>query len=457
MYAHHGQIIELFGVADERVHSPVHILQDLLRGETGDLIERCFRSAETEHFTVLVGGLGKSVRIKKELASAFKLKGVVIILRIRHTAQNEAVLVLEYRKAAAGRPDDGIFVTCAGRGEPACRDLQDTDPHGDEHFFRVAGKDRLVGFLQDLFRGSAEHGTALQDDLCGHHEQGGRDSFPGDICHDQAKAVIVYQKEIIEIAADLSRRGNTGADLKLPSVRERLRHHGGLYPACQGELGVYPFLFGGDPGQVLHIGGKLLFHLRHGTGQILHFIPGVDLQIGKMLCSCLTREMVFRITLRCFGDLVDRIRNGLFHVPGEIPCDQSGYYKAREDDLQGVCLHSVNEFCSRHVGEYERDSLARIVFDGITGGTHPTVVVCPADVIEHARAVPVQELPDFLPGNAFPFTGGMDDPAQIDDIDKRVVCFVIHAHIDEVHIVRYDEGIQDIFQGGIIAAPGGID
>ena len=88
-----------------------------------------------------------------------------------------------------------------GRRQFSGAELQDSHPNRDEHAGPVVGTQCVVGFVQDLSGGLTQLGTALENDLGYHHEEGRGDPLAGDVRHHQAQVILIDQEEVVEIAA----------------------------------------------------------------------------------------------------------------------------------------------------------------------------------------------------------------------------------------------------------------
>ena len=153
-----------------------------------------------------------------------------------------------------------------GGHQPARGELQYAQPHGDEHLRLVVGADRLVGPGEDLRRGIAQHGHALQYDLGRHHEQRRGDALAGNVCYDQRQMVVVRKEEVVEVSAHFLGRGHGRVDVELPAVREGREYvgqHVRLYAGGQRKLQTYPLLLRSGFGKVFFELGQVAFHVRH--------------------------------------------------------------------------------------------------------------------------------------------------------------------------------------------------
>ena len=74
-----------------------------------------------------------------------------------------SVTDLEKCASLAGMLDGRILVAGAGGGQDAGGDLQDAEPDGDEHLFRITGADLLVNGSEDLCRGKLMHGYVMDE------------------------------------------------------------------------------------------------------------------------------------------------------------------------------------------------------------------------------------------------------------------------------------------------------
>ncbi len=176
-----------------------------------------------------VGRFGDAVGVEEDLVAREEVDRAFFIFDAVEAADYEVVAALEELESVVAVLDGGVLVTAVGICELAGGDLEDSEPDGDEHLFRVVRADGRVGLGQDLARGDAEHRTALDDDLGGHHEEGGRDAFAGDVGHNEAEVIVVDQEVVVEVAADFLGGVHAGVEVEFTAIREGredVRHHG---------------------------------------------------------------------------------------------------------------------------------------------------------------------------------------------------------------------------------------
>ena len=142
-----------------------------------------------------------------------------------------------------------IFMSCIGGFQPACGDLQDAQPDGNEHLLRIVLADILIHGPEHL-RGTLEFFRNIVDNDHGdHHEQRRGNTFSGYVCDHERQMVIIQQVEIIEVTAHFLGRVHNGIDIEFIPFRERRKLIGkriGLDARCQGKFCADAFSFRRD-------------------------------------------------------------------------------------------------------------------------------------------------------------------------------------------------------------------
>ena len=142
--------------------------------------------------------------------------------------------------------ENRAFVSGVHRGQHSALQVQNAEPHGDEHFFVVAGAQRRVCGFQHVFRRFAHFGVAADRHLGGHHKQRGRHALVRYVRDHHAEVVVVHHEEIVEIAADLFRGGHGRIDIEFLPVRESRENTGqraGLNAGRHIQFTADPLLF----------------------------------------------------------------------------------------------------------------------------------------------------------------------------------------------------------------------
>ena len=140
----------------------------------------------------------------------------------------------------------GELMAGTGGGQDTGGDLQDAQPDGDEHLFRIAGADLLVDGSEDLRGRKLMHSHMMDQGGRQHHEKGSGNALAGYVADDQAQVILINQEEVIQVAADLPGGGHGGIEIELMPVRERredLGQEAGLDPGGQGKLRGDTLLF----------------------------------------------------------------------------------------------------------------------------------------------------------------------------------------------------------------------
>src|SRR6266436_7084053 len=120
----------------------------------------------------------------------------------------------------------------------------------------VHGTQKMIGLL--LGNGAEAAKIGLQ---VGHQERGG-DSFAGDVCDDEAEAVLAEVEEVVIVAADLASLDADAAVFESGERREGLREQTRLHV-----LGDFEFVGGAAFGFLLCDDGAALRF--HGVGELI--------------------------------------------------------------------------------------------------------------------------------------------------------------------------------------------
>ena len=279
--AHHRQIVKGLPALYKCIRGFLHAAQDLSRSAVRFRIQLCENPLRSEHLVVGVHGFRKAVRIHEQRGAGLHPERIFPVPHALHAAEDKAVLVPDHLEAFSGLFQHRVFVSGIGAFQLAGVQVQDAEPHGDEHLLRIVRANGVVCRHQHLRRGFAAFDEMRERDLRSHHKQSGGDPLSGHIRDHQAETALIHEEEIVEISPDLLRRGHRGIDLEILSVRvrrERGRQHGGLDPARELELRPDALPLGGDP-LVLHdVRVQLLRQIRHVAGELRDLIVRPDLR-----------------------------------------------------------------------------------------------------------------------------------------------------------------------------------
>ena len=166
---------------------------------------------------------------------------------------------------------------CICAGERSCGYLQNPHPYGYKHINGVVGAQLIVHFLQNILWLFAGLRAVFQQHLCDYHKERCRDALSGNIGNYQSQMIVIHQEEIIEIAANLFRRGHCGIDIELRSIgegREDAGQHAGLNSGGNRQLGTDAFFFRGDFCEILDVIVDALLHLTYRMVKPPHFVAG---------------------------------------------------------------------------------------------------------------------------------------------------------------------------------------
>ena len=196
------------------------------------------------------------------------------------------MFILVDLKTAAGSLDGRIFMPGVGSLELSRRELKNTEPYCNEKVRLVVLADAVIDAFQNIGGGGVfQKGKIVDQDLGGHHKESSRNTFAGDIGHDEAEMVVVDQEEVIEVSADLLRRIHGCEDLKFLTVRESgedTGNHSLLDLACHIEFCMNTLLLDRDVGKILHIILHISFHIGQKETEIFDLVTCGYVETGEM-------------------------------------------------------------------------------------------------------------------------------------------------------------------------------
>ena len=201
MDTQHCHIVKGRGVSCKGADCFLHIPEELHRGGVRCSVQSFKGLGQSELMAFIVGGFGNAVGIKEQGGTWIQFHLIFPAPEVLHTSKDKAVPVTDSPERSAGSLQHGVLMARVGCGEVPGLQVQNAEPHGDEHFFRVLLVQLLVDGLQDRARGEAGHGRVLYQDLADHHEEGGRNAFAGDVRDHKGKIVFADQEIIVEITA----------------------------------------------------------------------------------------------------------------------------------------------------------------------------------------------------------------------------------------------------------------
>ena len=176
-----------------------------------------------EKFIFGICRLCHTVRIHEHLGAGLQLQLILPVAGHIHAAQDKSMPVFKQFKLFSRLLEGGIFMACIGCGQFSRGDLQDTQPDRHKHSFGIAGTDLSVDNLKH-FRGAFfihfVHGRIADQSHGDHHKKGGRNAFAGNIRNHHPQVVVIDQKEIIKVTADLLGGRHRRKKVKFLSVRK---------------------------------------------------------------------------------------------------------------------------------------------------------------------------------------------------------------------------------------------
>ena len=114
------------------------------------------------------------------------------------------------------------------------------------------------------------------------HKQCGRDTFTGDVCHNDGDMTVIHHKEIIEVAANFFGRCHGCIYIKFLTVRKRREcawKHGRLNLCGNIQFRTNAFFFRSNSGNILNILIDVCFHLTNRIIKVADLIIGLDGEI----------------------------------------------------------------------------------------------------------------------------------------------------------------------------------
>ena len=333
----------------------------------GRCVERFQQTVHAEGLLVPVDGFRHAVRVDEQAVAGLEGDGRLLILRAGHAAEDEPMAVLHQLKTAVGAAESGELVSRAGGGEDAGTHFEDAEPGGDEHVVGVALAHGPVDVLEDLARGAAVLCPVLEDDLGDHHEQGGRDPFPGDVRHDECQMVIVDEEEVVEVAADFLGRVHGGIQVEFVPFREGrevARQDASLDGVRDVQLTGQALPLGGERLQVVHIVQDGVLHLVDVHGEQFDLVlarrAGGERGLGERVLPGEPHR--FR------GDFPDGLRDPFPKEPLEEERRQDDSEQGGERNVQKEVVPGALQGLHLLLDAEDGDGLTLVVLDRDEGG-----------------------------------------------------------------------------------------
>ena len=348
------------------------------------------------------------------------------------------MLILDDSKIRTGLFEDRILVTGVRGDQLTVAHIEDAQPYRDEHLLAVFGADQPVDLREYLRRAVTAHALGRDNALSHHHEHSRRDTLAGYVGDHYGEMIVINKEEIVEVAAHLFGGDISSIDIELVSVGERredVGQHIRLYLAGERELGADALLLGCDGRQIFLVVLQIALHILYGEGEVLYLVAGMYIEICKMLGLLHACLLIRGIVARGLGDGVDRLYDRILHKQQQQDAEQGDNYPETHGVLQDKQPDVGDNVLQSDVGEDIRGDLACFGSHGHAGGAYPSVVFGVAYIIEHTRAVPVEELLHTLAIYALPCSRLVGIVGiGVDDIDQRVGAFVIHSEVDIIDV-----------------------
>ena len=115
-----------------------------------------------------------AVCVQEQGLSGSQVELIILIADSVHTAQYKTVPVMKQLVGAFLVLQSRIFMTGIRGDDMAGGQRQDAEPDCHEHIGIIVLADPFIGPLQDFMGSNAKLRDTADDDLCHHHEQGGR-------------------------------------------------------------------------------------------------------------------------------------------------------------------------------------------------------------------------------------------------------------------------------------------
>ena len=170
-------------------------------------------------------------------------------------------------------------MTCVAGGNLSRGEFQNTEPYSYKHPRFIIGTDGVVHIFDDFGRRAAQARSVADENIGDHHKERGGNTLAGNVRHHQREVVVVNQKIVIKIAADLFGRLHIGIEVKIFSFgecRESVRNGVFLNPFCHGKLRADAFLFRCHGGEIFNVFQHFLFHFINGMAQAGNLVNSAD-------------------------------------------------------------------------------------------------------------------------------------------------------------------------------------
>ena len=282
----HGQIVKLHGFAGKGFHILPDSLQDSFRVKVRDMVQCLFHPLHPVKLSVRVVCFRNAVGIDKDGISRHHPDLIILVSGSRQRAEHQAVLILEHTEPAVLTPEYGILVSGVGAGQKSGIQIQNAQPHRDEHLGLVVFADLGIYRVQDFTRASALLRPIVDEDFGRHHEQRRGNALIRDIRDQKSQMAVVDQEEVIEISAHFFGRRHAGIEVEVLSFgegRENMRQHGFLDLGRRTKLCADTLFLGGYPGQMVCVVHNAALHGLDLMVQVADFIIGSQVQLDHVV------------------------------------------------------------------------------------------------------------------------------------------------------------------------------
>ena len=215
--------------------------------------------------------------------------------------------------------------------------IQHTLKGCNEHSVFIGFTQNIIDLCKDFSQVSARLCMILDQGFADNHEKGCRNSFAGNISHNNRHMPVINHKEIIKISANFLCRCHGRINIHLIPVRkcrEYAGKHGSLDLCCHVQLCSDTFLLSSHPGKVIHIVNNTFLH---GLGCVIKFfylISGMNIKIYDVVL--IIPFLAIAKFVCCFCKQFNR--------PGYSLFDFSGYvHTGSQDDQNAKTYHQYSK------------------------------------------------------------------------------------------------------------------
>ncbi len=276
-HAHQRDVIELLGIPRKGGNIPPHALQQLPRFIRPMTVQEAFQPFGPIEALLPVLRLRGAVRVQEQAVLRLDVQLLLAVTQAVHPSQHEAGTLVQIFEGAAQpvlgvlrQPQQRRIMPGIDVGKLPGFRIQDAQPRRHEHIVLIALAQQMIDLGENIRRRASHVDLVLDQDLCDHHQQRGRNALSGNVCDHQRHILIIHHEEIVEISAHGLGRIHGGVECNLPGAYRR-REDGGQH-VCLNVVGQVQLRFHlgrllRDPLLLEHHLAALLRNPHAGDGQ----------------------------------------------------------------------------------------------------------------------------------------------------------------------------------------------